>query len=112
MATATQSWETGTGVCRPKILVVDNIPENLAVMEALLGYTNAAIVCVESGSEALARMNMDEYALVLLDVAMPQMNGFQVAKAMRSNARTANTPVIFVTAYPQDELGVREGYNS
>ena len=43
---------------------------------------------------------------------MPEMNGFQVAKTMRSNARTANTPVIFVTAYPQDELGVREGYNS
>ena len=82
MATATQTWESAAGVCRPKILVVDNIPENLAVMEALLGYTNAAIVCVESGPEALARMNMEEYAVVLLDVAMPEMNGFQVAKAM------------------------------
>lgn len=112
MATATQTSESAAGVCRPKILVVDNIQENLVVMEALLGYTNASIVCVESGPEALARMNMDEYAVVLLDVAMPEMNGFQVAKAMRSNARTSNTPIIFVTAYPQDELGVREGYNS
>jgi len=113
MATAAATtWEQAPGLCRPKILVVDNIPENLAVMEALLGYTNAAIVCVESGAEALARMNMDEYAVVLLDVAMPEMNGFQVAKTMHSNARTANTPVIFVTAYPQDEVGVREGYST
>jgi CheY-like chemotaxis protein len=111
-ATTTQTWETAPVSVRPKILVVDNTPENLVVMESLLAYTNAAIVCVESGQEALARMNMDEYAVVLLDVAMPEMNGFQVAKAMRSSARTASTPVIFVTAYPQDELGVREGYNS
>lgn len=113
MSTAVQAtWEQAPGVCRPKILVVDNIPENLAVMEALLGYTNAAITCVESGAEALARMNMDEFAVVLLDVAMPEMNGFQVAKAMRSNPKTVNTPIIFVTAYPQDEYGVREGYDS
>lgn len=112
MATAALTWVQAPGLCRPKILVVDNIPENFVVMEALLGYTNAAIVCVKSGPEALARLNMDEYAVVLVDVAMPEMNGFQVAKAMRSNARTANTPVIFVTAYPQDEFGIREGYNS
>jgi CheY-like chemotaxis protein len=112
MATAALTWSQAPGVSRAKILVVDNIPENLAVMEALLGYTNAAIVCAGSGQEALARMNMDEFAVVLLDVAMPEMNGFQVAKTMRSNARTSNTPVIFVTAYPQDEVGVREGYSS
>jgi CheY-like chemotaxis protein len=113
MATAaSQTWEPAPVAVRPKILVVDNTPENLVVMESLLAYTSASIVCVESGQEALARLNMDDYAVVLLDVAMPEMNGFQVAKAMRSNVRTASTPVIFVTAYPQDELGVREGYNS
>jgi CheY-like chemotaxis protein len=113
MATAVQaSWEPAAVSTRPKILVVDNTPENLVVMESLLAYTNAAIVCVESGADALARLNMDDYAVVLLDVAMPEMNGFQVAKNMRGNLKTANTPVIFVTAYPQDELGVREGYNS
>jgi CheY-like chemotaxis protein len=112
MATATQALESALGTCRPKILVVDDRPENLAVMEALLRQTNAAIVCVESGREALARLNLDECAVVLTDVAMPDMNGFQLAKAMRSNARIAKTPVIFVTAYPQDEFGVREGYYS
>jgi CheY-like chemotaxis protein len=112
MVTAVQTLEQAPVVGRPKILVVDNTPENLVVMESLLAYTNAAIMCVGSGQEALARLIMDDFALVLLDVAMPEMNGFQVAKAMRSIARAANTPIIFVTAYPQDELGVREGYNS
>ena len=112
MATATgQAWEPAPAAIRSKILVVDNTPENLVVMESLLAYTNAAIVCVESGREALQRLSMNDYAVVLLDVAMPEMNGFQVAKAMRSNTRTAATPVIFVTAYPQDDMAVREGYN-
>jgi CheY-like chemotaxis protein len=110
MAAATgKTWEPVPA--RPKILVVDNTPENLVVMESLLAYTQAAIVCVESGQEALQRLSMDDYAVVLLDVAMPEMNGFQVAKAMRSNTRTAATPIIFVTAYSQDDMAVREGYN-
>lgn len=94
----------------PKILVVDDTPENLVVVKSLLAQIDAEIVCVGSGLEALARLSADEYVLVLLDVAMPETNGFQVAKAMRTKARTAKTPVIFVTAYPQDELGLREGY--
>src|SRR5437016_5899112 len=112
MATAVQTWVQAPVAARPKILVVDNTPENLIVMESLLAYTNASIVCADSGQAGLAKLSMDEYAVVLLDVAMPEMNGFEVAKAMRANPRTAGTPIIFVTAYPQDEVGVREGYSS
>ncbi len=81
-------------------------------MESLLAYTNAAIISVASGQEALTALAKDDYALVLLDVAMPEMNGFEVAQAKQGIVRNENTPVIFVTAYPQDELGVREGYSS
>lgn len=111
MTNAAQAWD-GLRQCRPKILVVDNIPENLEVMEALLCGIDASIICVGSGPEALARFDMDKFAVVLLDVAMPEMDGFQVARAIQSNPTTAETPLIFVTAYPRDEFQVQEGYHS
>jgi CheY-like chemotaxis protein len=110
MTNAAQAWG-GLRQCRPKILVVDNIPENLEVMEALLCGMEASIICVGSGPEALARFDMDKFAVVLLDVAMPEMDGFQVARAIRSNPTTAETPLIFVTAYPKGEFEVQEGYH-
>jgi CheY-like chemotaxis protein len=99
-------------MAQPKILVVDNLEENVIVMESLLAYTKAQIVTALSGPEALEAMRTDDFALVLLDVAMPEMNGFQVARAMRENPRSAKTPVIFVTAYPQEDVGVHEGYDA
>ena len=89
----------------PKILVVDDIPENLVVVKSVLAQIDAEIVCVASGHEALARLRKDKYALVLLDVMMPQANGFQVVEALRADPLTANTPVVFVTGYPRVDLG-------
>src|SRR4051812_3772807 len=90
----------GAAPVRPKILAVDNHRENLVVLESILASTGAQVVCVESGPEALTRLESERFAVVLLDVAMPGMDGFEVAREIQAAHPEANIPVIFVTAYP------------
>jgi signal transduction histidine kinase len=96
----------------PKILVVDDIPQNIFVMQKLLKKLPIEIFTAQSGNEALSLTLRHSFALVLLDVQMPEMDGFEVAAIMRENQDTKNTPIIFVTALSKEEKYVFEGYQS
>ena len=94
------------------VLIVDDTPENLVALEVVLDDVDCTLVTANSGNEALSKLLKQEFALVLLDVQMPGMDGFEVAELMRNNKRTANVPIIFVTANSRDERNMRKGYQS
>jgi len=94
------------------ILLVDDRPENLLALEALLDSPELRIVKADSGQEALARMLDQEFALVLLDVQMPEMDGFETAELIRGRDRTSQVPIIFVTAINKDLQHVFRGYEA
>lgn len=99
---------------KPKqtILIVDDKPENLIALEAILIDTGAELVKANSGRQALSILLKENVSLVLLDVQMPEMDGFEVAKLMKGQKRTAMIPIIFVTAIITDEQNILEGYSS
>ncbi|HZR37442.1 MAG TPA: diguanylate cyclase [Nevskia sp.] len=97
---------------RPKILVVDDTPANLLVMRKLLAKVDADLVEAASGNAALAASLDHEFALILLDVQMPDMDGFEVAEFLSQEERTRDTPIIFVTAAYADDLNRVKGYGS
>ena len=82
----------------PKILIVDDRPANLLAMEHILVGMDVELFKAASGNEALALMIHNDFAVVLLDVQMPEMDGFEVASLMRDREDTQDTPIIFVTA--------------
>ena len=94
------------------VLVVDDQPANLLVMESLLaGFTPPlAITTADSGARALRLCLQHEYAMVLLDVQMPDIDGYEVAEMLRANPLTSALPIIFVTAGMNTELQVFHGY--
>ena len=104
--------ERATDNRHSKILVVDDRPENLLAIETALKHVDAEIIKAHSGNEALALMLRHELALVLLDVQMPEMDGFEVATLMRDNDNTKHIPIIFVTAISKDEAYVFRGYET
>lgn len=83
---------------KPRVLLVDDIEENLIALEALLKRLDIEIMTAQSGPAALELLLVHDFALALLDVNMPEMDGFQLAEAMRGTQRTKNIPIIFVTA--------------
>jgi PAS domain S-box-containing protein len=93
-----------------KILVVDDLSDKLLVYRTVLEEPGVEIVCAQSGAEALMHLLHDEFAVVLLDVNMPIMDGFETAGLIRSRKRCAHTPIIFVTAHT-DELHALRGYS-
>lgn len=95
----------------PKILVVDDIPANLVAMRHLLRGLGAEVVEAGSGNAALAATLDHEFALILLDVQMPDIDGFEVASLLADDARTRQTPIIFVTAAHRDDLNRIKGYH-
>ena len=97
---------------RPAILVVDDTPANLVAMRRLLTRVDADVVTVESGNEALGACLEREFALVLLDVQMPGMDGFEVATLLGEESSTKDVPIIFVTAAYADDLNRLKGYRS
>ncbi|KAF1031849.1 MAG: Transcriptional regulatory protein AfsQ1 [Pseudomonas sp.] len=92
------------------LLVVDDYPENLTSMRALLQREDWQVVTAASGLEALELLLKHEVDLVLLDVMMPGMDGFEVARLMRGSQRTRMTPIIFLSANAQSPASVLEGY--
>jgi two-component system sensor histidine kinase/response regulator len=93
-------------------LVVDDIEENLSALTALLRAPNVEIHTARSGSEALDLLLRHDMALALLDVQMPEMDGFQLAELMRGSERTRHVPIIFVTAGMRDQVRTFRGYES
>lgn len=97
---------------RTNILIVDDRPENLVALDASLSKPDRTIVQAHSGSEALELMLEHEFAVVLLDVQMPEMDGFETAELMRGHPRTRNLPIVFVTAISKDQKYVFRGYET
>jgi len=94
------------------ILVVDDRPENLVVMEGILESPSLNIIKANSGAEALGLMLEHEFAIVLLDVQMPEMDGFETAEFMKKSEKTKIIPIIFVTAINYDKKSISKGYDA
>jgi diguanylate cyclase (GGDEF)-like protein len=98
----------------PKVLLVNDDPASLIALESLLaGATERGeyeVVTARSGEEALRHVLHDEFAVILLDVSMPIMDGFETAEAIHSHPRSASTPIIFITAHFADEMNRLKGY--
>ena len=95
---------------RASILIVDDSPEKIVALESTLDELGQDIVKATSGREALRHLLTRDFAVILLDVRMPMMDGFETAALIRQRARSEHTPIIFVTAFP-DETHVARGYS-
>jgi len=91
----------------PKILVVDDTPRNVKLLADLLAVKGYGVVTAESGREALAQVEMERPDLILLDVVMPEMSGYEVCRKIRDNAASAMLPIIMVTALDPTEERVK-----
>ncbi|HEY6877704.1 MAG TPA: response regulator, partial [Polyangiales bacterium] len=95
---------------KSSVLIVDDVPSNLMALSAVLGPLGVRVVQAQSGAEALARVHEEAFAVVLLDVQMPEMDGFEVATRIRATDNGRELPIIFLTALHRDEAFVRRGY--
>ncbi|PYT15184.1 MAG: histidine kinase [Acidobacteria bacterium] len=86
-----------------KVLLVDDRPENLLTLEAVLDAPTLELVKVHSGAEALKHILTDEFAVILMDVRMPEMDGFETAELLRKRDKTKHTPIIFLTGFRNEE---------
>ena len=93
------------------ILLVDDRPANLVALEAVLSPLGRRLVKATSGREALRFLLHEECALILLDVQMPGLDGFETAALIRERQRTRDTPIIFVTAIHDEDEQVIRGYS-
>ena len=93
-----------------KILVVDDRPENLMAIEGVLERPELSIITATSGNEALGLVLEHTFALILLDVQMPGMDGFEVAELLRGSEKSRHIPIIFLTAISKDDTHVFTGY--
>ena len=96
----------------PNILIVDDKDANLLTMEMVLKDAPCHIVRASSGNEALTYVLQNDFALILLDVQMPDMDGFETAEIIRSNPKTRPIPIIFVSAISKESKHVFHGYDS
>ena len=95
---------------RCKILMVDDEPNNLLALEAVLGGLGQDLVRATSGKGALRCLLDDEFAVILMDVQMPEMDGFATAALIRARERTRYTPILFLTAAGKSEAEIFRGY--
>jgi signal transduction histidine kinase len=92
------------------ILVVDDNAANLVAIQAALGDFEGRVVRAQSGTEALGLLLDRDFALILLDVKMPSMDGFETARMIRSRKRSRHTPIIFITAHGRDDQDILAAY--
>ena len=95
-----------------KCLLVDDVEENLLALSALLRRDDVELLEARSGAEALELLLVHDVALALLDVQMPDMDGFELAELMRGSERTRHVPIIFVTAGARDQHRLFKGYEA
>lgn len=96
----------------PKCLVVDDLQENIVALTSLLEDEKVDVHSATSGNEALELMLRHDFALALVDVQMPEMDGFRLAEIMRSTEKTKSIPIIFVTAATTDVQRIFQGYEA
>jgi hypothetical protein len=94
------------------ILIVDDEPKNLVALETVLGDPGYRLVRANSANEALLALVAEEFALLILDIHMPDMNGFELAQMIKQRKKTAAVPIIFLTAYFSEDEHVMEGYST
>jgi serine phosphatase RsbU (regulator of sigma subunit)/anti-sigma regulatory factor (Ser/Thr protein kinase) len=97
---------------QPSVLLVDDRPENLLALEAVLGPLNVRLVSVGSGEAALRALLAEDFAVILLDVQMPGMDGFETAACIKQRERSRSIPIIFLTAISKDIGHVFRGYEA
>jgi len=96
----------------PAVLVVDDVEANLVVLRALLDHIECRVVSATSGTQALRALLRNEFAVMLLDVQMPEMDGYEVARHARMHPATREVPIIFLTAAHGSDDHVARGYGS
>ena len=94
------------------ILIVDDEPKNLTVLEAILDDPRYRLVRAESAEQALLALLVDEFALLILDIRMPGVTGFELAQMIKARKKTAHVPIIFLTAYYDEDQHIIEGYET
>src|SRR5918998_1222791 len=102
----------GLDLIPAKILVVDDDQRNLFAVEEMLRAPGIEIVLADSGEAALRRVLQDDFAVILLDVQMPRIDGYEVASLIRARPRSSRVPIIFLTAFNKDDLHVFRGYTA
>ncbi len=106
-----QTLLTDTATPPINILLIDDRPENLLALESMLGDMGHTLVKAQSGTEALKCLLREDFALILLDVQMPGLDGFETAELIHGRERSRNTPIIFLTALDRSEAGLYRGYS-
>src|SRR6184192_687805 len=96
----------------PSVLLVDDRPENLLSLEAILKPLGARLVKAKSGEEALLHLLRETFAVILLDVQMPRLDGLQTAELIKQREQTRHVPIIFITALSRETAYVFKGYAS
>lgn len=94
------------------ILIVDDEPKNLTVLETILDDPGYRLVRAESADQALLALVADEFALLILDIRMPGMTGFELANMIKGRKKTARVPIIFLTAYYNEDQHILTGYDT
>ena len=97
---------------KPNVLVTDDVEANLKSFDALLGDLDCNVILARSGNEALRQLLKREFAVILLDVQMPEMDGYEVARHIRMHPGTRETPIIFATATHGSSESMLKGYDS
>jgi len=95
-----------------KILVVDDDPRNLIAVEEVLRAPGVEIVTADSGESALRHVLNHDFAVILLDVQMPRLDGYEVASLIRNRPRSSRVPILFLTAFNKDDMHVFKGYSA
>lgn len=103
---------SGSSLEPVKFLLVDDLAENLVALEALLRRDDLELLRARSGTEALELLLQHEFALAIIDVHMPEMDGFELAELLRGTERCKHLPIIFATAAPREQHRVFKGYES
>ena len=96
----------------PKVLIIDDINENLVTLRMNLRSLNVEIISAQSGKQGLIHVKQHDFAVMIIDIQMPEMNGFQTAERIRQGRRNRHTPIIFLTAVFEDQNSVYQGYRS
>src|SRR5438067_2845752 len=102
----------GRPTTKANLLLVDDQPENLLALEAALAPLGHRMVRARSGKEALKQLLVEDFAVILLDVQMPGMDGFETAAVIKQREKTKNVPIIFITAINKERHHVFRGYTS
>jgi len=95
-----------------QILIVDDEPKNLVVLETILDDPEYRLVRAQSADEALLALVAEQFAVLILDIRMPGMTGFELAEVIKKRKKTSQVPIIFLTAYYSEDQHVLEGYGS